>query len=124
MARGALKGLKRTRPAPGDKGQLAQGNGGRSPGHGTHGSQGDFNICFVLHTLLYSTAVLLVKLGVMMLRSGVCTSLLRLATRWAELLGVREIGPKGVDMCTPFAGRPTSIYVLPTLRRSAQNWYR
>lgn len=35
MARGALKGLKRNRPTPGEKvvvkGQLAQGTGGRSP---------------------------------------------------------------------------------------------
>lgn len=35
MARGALKGLKRNRPTPGEKvvvkGQLSQGTGGRSP---------------------------------------------------------------------------------------------
>ncbi|CAM9188023.1 unnamed protein product [Scytosiphon promiscuus] len=45
MARGALKGLKRTRPAPGEKvvvkGQLAQGSAGRSPGQGAGASQGD-----------------------------------------------------------------------------------
>ncbi|CAM9888718.1 unnamed protein product [Ectocarpus sp. 6 AP-2014] len=44
MARGALKGLKRTRPSAGEKvvvkGQLAQGGAGRSPGQNTVGSQG------------------------------------------------------------------------------------
>lgn len=44
MARGALKGLKRTRPAPGEKvvvkGQLTQGGAGRTPGQGTVGAQG------------------------------------------------------------------------------------
>ncbi|CAM9520511.1 unnamed protein product, partial [Ectocarpus sp. 13 AM-2016] len=44
MARGALKGLKRTRPSAGEKvvvkGQLAQGGTGRSPGLNTVGSQG------------------------------------------------------------------------------------
>ncbi|CAN0052423.1 unnamed protein product [Ectocarpus sp. 4 AP-2014] len=44
MARGALKGLKRTRPSAGEKlvvkGQLAQGGAGRSPGQNTIGSQG------------------------------------------------------------------------------------
>lgn len=41
MARGALKGLKRNRPAPGEKvvvkGQLTQGNGGRSPAPTSNG---------------------------------------------------------------------------------------
>ena len=50
MARGALKGLKRTRPAPGEKvvvkGQQAQGNGGRSPGQGAvSSSQCEFFTC-------------------------------------------------------------------------------
>lgn len=48
MARGALKGLKRTRPAPGEKvvvkGQLAQGNAGRSPGQGAGSLQGEIAI--------------------------------------------------------------------------------
>lgn len=46
MARGALKGLKRTRPSPGEKvvvkGQLTQGSAGRTPGQGTIGAQGTY----------------------------------------------------------------------------------
>lgn len=51
MARGALKGLKRTRPAPGEKvvvkGQLAQGSAGRSPGQGIGSAQGEIYLAVV-----------------------------------------------------------------------------
>lgn len=55
MARGALKGLKRNRPSPGEKvavkGQPGQGNGGRPPAQAS-GAKGENDLRFGYITLI------------------------------------------------------------------------